>query len=210
MTRDKLSQHWWVAEEIEAIRNWRKCLMVTVKSWRLSWTFQWPWTSASGFRWHPWEDLSTADDSANVNAVCRLRGAEATQQTAAHHETGACPKSSLVVTSAGTVFLIMIDLSESFRVLVCYMPSVIWRCWLGGRKAWLSVWSEVQMICIWSTNATATPPFLAPVKSRMVYRCDAGFGLPRLSWKKLLNGCNNTVVVVVIMTLSAFVLQNAE
>jgi len=43
------------------------------------------------------------------------------------------------------------------------MPSVLWRCWLGGRKgiwpvkklsgvvlAWLSVWSEVQMICIWS------------------------------------------------------------
>ena len=41
------------------------------------------------------------------------------------------------------------------------MPSVLWRCWLGGRKgirpvkklsgevlAWLSVWSEVQT-CIW-------------------------------------------------------------
>jgi len=40
---------------------------------------------------------------------------------------------------------------------------VLWRCWLGGRKAsglqklsdealaWLSLWSEVQMICIWSS-----------------------------------------------------------
>ena len=41
------------------------------------------------------------------------------------------------------------------------IPSVLWRCWLGGRKgirpvkklsggvlAWLSVWSEVQT-CIW-------------------------------------------------------------
>jgi len=44
------------------------------------------------------------------------------------------------------------------------LPSVLWRCWLGSRKgiqpvkklsgkvlAWLSVWSEVQMICIWSS-----------------------------------------------------------
>ena len=45
--------------------------------------------------------------------------------------------------------------------IVVYMPSVLWRCWLGGRKgiqpvknsrggvlSWLSVWSEVQT-CIW-------------------------------------------------------------
>jgi len=45
--------------------------------------------------------------------------------------------------------------------LSCVMPSVLWRCWLGGRKgiwpvknlsggvlAWLSVCSEVQT-CIW-------------------------------------------------------------
>jgi len=44
------------------------------------------------------------------------------------------------------------------------LPSVLWRCWLGVRKnihpvnklsdevlAWLSVWSEVQMIYIWSS-----------------------------------------------------------
>ena len=41
----------------------------------------------------------------------------------------------------------------------CLVPSVLWRCWLGGRKGiqpvknwvvgcWLSVWSEVQT-CIW-------------------------------------------------------------
>ena len=42
------------------------------------------------------------------------------------------------------------------------LPSVLWRCWFSRRKgirpvkiwsdevlAWLSVWSEVQMICIW-------------------------------------------------------------
>jgi len=77
------------------------------------------------------------------------------------------------------------------------LPLVLWHCWLGGRKgiqpvkklsgevlAWLSVWSEVQMICIWSSYAssTATPSSLAPVKSRMVYL--SGAGLPSLSWKK--------------------------
>jgi len=52
--------------------------------------------------------------------------------------------------------------------LTFYIPlaSVLWRCWLGlgwqegypaCRKlsgevlAWLSVWSEVQMICVWSS-----------------------------------------------------------
>jgi len=45
-----------------------------------------------------------------------------------------------------------------------YWPSVLWHCWLGVRKSichtknwvmrwwvWLSVWSEVQIICIWSS-----------------------------------------------------------
>ena len=44
------------------------------------------------------------------------------------------------------------------------VPSVLWCCWLGDRKsvqpvknlsdevlAWLSVWSEVQMTCVWSS-----------------------------------------------------------
>jgi len=45
--------------------------------------------------------------------------------------------------------------------------------------AWLSVWSEVQMIAY---DATATPSSLAPVKSRMVYV--SGAGLPRCAGKK--------------------------
>ena len=48
--------------------------------------------------------------------------------------------------------------------------------------AWLSVWSEVQMIAYGSADATATPSFLASAKFRMVY--PSGIGLPRLSWKK--------------------------
>ena len=47
---------------------------------------------------------------------------------------------------------------------------MLWRCWLGGRKgirpvkiwsdevmAWLSVWSEVQMICLWFSRCHCHP-----------------------------------------------------
>ena len=81
------------------------------------------------------------------------------------------------------------------RVCVCTtgtLPSVLWRCWLGGRKgiwpvkteakAWLSVWSEVQRFAYGPADAIATPSSPAPVKSIMVYL--SGAGLPRLSWKK--------------------------
>jgi len=80
------------------------------------------------------------------------------------------------------------------------LPSVLWRCWLGGRKgirpvkklscgvlAWLSVWSEVQT-CIWPSWCHYHSLSLVSVKSRLV--------LPfwyRLTWvvpdKGPLNGC---------------------
>ena len=80
------------------------------------------------------------------------------------------------------------------------VPSVLWCCWLGGRKgvrpaknlssevlAWLSVWSELQT-CIWPSWCHCHSLSLAPVKSRLV--------LPfwyRLTWivpdKGPLNGC---------------------
>ena len=61
------------------------------------------------------------------------------------------------------------------------MPSVLWHCLLGVRKsiwpvkkwvmtnevrAWLSVWSKVQMICIWSSWCNAIPSALASLKCR--------------------------------------------
>ena len=78
--------------------------------------------------------------------------------------------------------------------------SVLWHCWLGGRKgirpvkklsggvlAWLSVWCEVQT-CIWPSGFHCHSLSLAPVKSRLV--------LPfwyRLTWvvpdRGPLNGC---------------------
>ena len=61
-----------------------------------------------------------------------------------------------------------------------YVPSVLWRCWLGGRKgirpvkklsggvlAWLSVWSKVQT-CIWPSWCHCHSLSLASVKSRLV------------------------------------------
>ena len=62
------------------------------------------------------------------------------------------------------------------RVLI----SVLWRCWLGGRKgirpvkklsggvlAWLSVWSELQT-CIWPSWCHCHSLSLASVKFRLV------------------------------------------
>ena len=69
--------------------------------------------------------------------------------------------------------------------------SVLWRCWLGGRKGiqpvkteWWGYRSGAR--CKWfaygPADANATPSSLSPVKIRMVYL--SGVGLPRLSWKK--------------------------
>ena len=59
------------------------------------------------------------------------------------------------------------------------MPSMLWHCWLGGRKgiqpvknlsggvlAWLSVWSEMQT-CIWPSRCHCHSLSLASVKSRL-------------------------------------------
>ena len=92
-----------------------------------------------------------------------------------------------------------------------YLPSVLWHCWLGGRKGvrpaknsggvlvWLSVWSEVQT-CIWPSWCLCHSLSLASVKSRLV--------LPfwyRLTWvvpeKGPLNGCVCVCVCVTCITL---------
>jgi len=84
----------------------------------------------------------------------------------------------------------------------CYssMPSVLWRCWLGGRKgirpvkklsggvlAWLSVWSEVQT-CILPSWCHCYSPSLASIKSRLVL--PFWYQLTRVvPDKRPLNGC---------------------
>ena len=80
------------------------------------------------------------------------------------------------------------------------LPSVLWRCWLGGRKgirlvkhlssgvlAWLSVWSEVQT-CIWPSWCHCHSLSLASVKSRLVL--PFWYRLTRVVLEKgPLNGC---------------------
>ena len=91
--------------------------------------------------------------------------------------------------------------SADYSPRFCSTPtSVLWRCWLGGRKgiwpvkklsggvlAWLSVWSEVQT-CIWPSWCHCHSLSLASVKSRLI--------LPFWYWltrvvpeKGPLNGC---------------------
>ena len=66
------------------------------------------------------------------------------------------------------------------KIKLAWVPSVLWRCWVGGRKgirpvkklsggvlAWLSVWSEVQT-CIWLSWCHCHSLTLASVKSRLV------------------------------------------
>ena len=88
---------------------------------------------------------------------------------------------------------------------VIMMVSVLWRCWLGGRKGirpvkteWWgtgSFWSEVQT-CIWPSWCHCHSLSLAPVKSRLVLLFWIRLTQVVLE-KRPLNGCS--VVVVVIM-----------
>ena len=92
------------------------------------------------------------------------------------------------------------------KILYCTlfdMPSLLWRCWLGGRKGirpvknsggvpvWLSVWNKVQT-CIWPGWCHCHSLSLASVKSRFV--------LPfwyRLTWVVLEKGPLNGPCVCV-------------
>ena len=80
------------------------------------------------------------------------------------------------------------------------LPSVLWRCWLDGRKgirpvkklsggvlAWLSFWSEMRT-CIWPSWCHCHSLSLASVKSRLVLLF--WYQLTQVVTEKwLLNGC---------------------
>jgi len=89
------------------------------------------------------------------------------------------------------------------RFLSTLVPSVLWCCWLGGRKGtqhvknwvvryWRGYLSEAR--CNWlaygPADATATPSVLAPVKSRMVYLSAASL-VTWLYWKKAVKRCSS-------------------
>jgi len=78
----------------------------------------------------------------------------------------------------------------------------------GGVLAWLSVWSEVQIVCIWIYWCHGHSLSLASVKSRLV--------LPfwyRLTWDRLtwdngpLNGCVCVVSVCICIALFHYVME---
>jgi len=78
----------------------------------------------------------------------------------------------------------MLQLVFDHVVHLSLQPSVLWHCWLGVRKSiqpiknpsnyWsgagmLSLWSKVQITCIWSSWCYCHIIIFALVKSRMVY-----------------------------------------
>jgi len=95
--------------------------------------------------------------------------------------------------------------------------SELWRCWLDVRKGirpvktsdevlvWLSVWSEVQIVCMWSSWCHCrpkTPSSLASFKSRLVFSflvpaypgCPGKEAIKR-AW------CSSSIVVVVVVVV---------
>ena len=104
--------------------------------------------------------------------------------------------------------------------------TVLWRCCLGDRKsirpaknvmwcvievlAWLSVCSEVQMTCIWSSWCYWYPLVSVSVKSKMVY--PSGTDLPRKFGKKVVKWlCTHACVRVCMRacTVYAFAVSDA-
>ena len=76
--------------------------------------------------------------------------------------------------------LLVVFCSKLFCHFIEWYTSVLWRCWLGGRKgirplkklsggvlAWLSVWSKVQT-CTWPSWCHCHSLSLASQKSRLV------------------------------------------
>ena len=96
------------------------------------------------------------------------------------------------------------------HLFIASVPSVLWRCWLGGRKgirpvknlsggvlAWFSVWSEVQT-CIWPSWCHCHSLSLTSVKSRLVL--PFWYRLTRVVPEKgPLNGCVCVCVTLHIM-----------
>ena len=102
-------------------------------------------------------------------------------------------------------------------VLWC-LPSVLWCCWLGGRKdirpvkklsgvvlAWLSVWSEMQT-CICPSWCYYHLLSLASVESRLVFTflVPAHLGSPGQRALKQVCVCDSDMTLTKILTMKIF------
>jgi len=88
-----------------------------------------------------------------------------------------------------------------------WLPSVLWHCWLGGRKgirpvktecgvlAWLSVWSKVQMICLWSSrcHCHCIISCYNKIQNGLSFWCQL---TQVFLEKRPLNGCSSSVVIL--------------
>jgi len=88
------------------------------------------------------------------------------------------------------------------------MPSVLWRCWLGGRKGIRPVktewWGTGMVICLqrgandlYIVQLMPLPPHHTLLQWNPEGFNLSGAGIPSLSWKK---GCQMDVVVVYVYT----------
>ena len=104
--------------------------------------------------------------------------------------------------------------SVLFLRLQCFLPSVLWRCWLGGRKGIRPVkneWWGVGVIvclergasCIWPSWCHCHSLSLAPVKSRLVL--PFWYRLTQVVLEKRpLNGCSSWYEQVCIVRFRIF------
>jgi len=112
---------------------------------------------------------TVADYSINRVGTCLLPGFP--EALSPRENRWALWKGSFKVTGNDTIQQITYNFLSVIYSNCVPLPSVLWRCWLGGRKeippaktewwwlAWLlSVWSEVQMIWIWWIHLMPLPP----------------------------------------------------
>ena len=135
-----------------------------------------------------WSEVWSCDPSTGRTSVSST---QSYHQRHRHRPQSPRPVSCLLISSCFCMFYLQLSGS---------VPSVLWRCWLGGRKgirpvknfsggvlAWLSVWSEVRT-CIWPSWCHCHSLSLASVKPRFVWPFWC-----RLTWvvpeKGPLNGC---------------------
>jgi len=97
--------------------------------------------------------------------------------------------------------------------LLTFMPSVLWHCWLDiGKSIWhvkklsvdmivrLFVWSEVQVVCIWSSWCHCIPKphnLLPHLNPDWFYLSGTGF-----LEKRLLSGCSSSSSVILLLLKS--------
>jgi len=102
------------------------------------------------------------------------------------------------------------DVITEVTITLCCQKHVFrpWRCWLGVRKgirpvkkfshvvlAWLSAWSEVQMICIWASCCHCQPitSCIIKIQSGLTFLVLAYPGCPRKKAVKRVSACLSAV-----------------